>query len=529
MRSLAALGVLALACVSATRAGAQEAALRPVLEERGGVLDPLVGPIVPLPWAVQGTQADDIAFDPATGVYLAVGTEPVRGQLLDGTGAPSMAIDIPVSQGFAFGARVANIASRSAFVVTWSYHDKSSGWYRIGLAVVSAATGQITSSIAAVDAPWINRTLLGPGANNREMSGDASATGDTALLVLGGPPAVKAALVRVDADLQVSVGPFVDVAAGAQGITEIAVARQGGASGRRLVVYTHQPAGASDHDISATVLDRDLQVLAHVPIAASAHEEEAPAVDGDGDRWLVGYEDRTDGTVDGSPVFWSSTSATAWVGAGRVISAQAGAASPVVVATPDSYLVTTRRTGAPGTTLTSLDAFACLPCQGTAGLPSAGQTAVAGAADASGANEHAVVLFAPGKSQLLTVTDGSTTSLGGGCGAGGRARAHCAILANAGFELGVIDARASVPAFLAVSAGRAELPCGGCILIPDLGTGLVIGAGSTDALGNAALALPLPNDPSLSGAVLYEQWLLLNGSSCAGALELSSALRVQIQ
>ena len=84
MRSLAALGVLGLACVSATRAGAQEAALRPVLEERGGVLDPLVGPIVPLPWAVQGTQADDIAFDPATGVYLAVGTEPVRGQLLDG-------------------------------------------------------------------------------------------------------------------------------------------------------------------------------------------------------------------------------------------------------------------------------------------------------------------------------------------------------------------------------------------------------------------------------------------------------------
>ena len=52
--------------------------------------------------------------------------------------------------------------------------------------------------------------------------------------------------------------------------------------------------------------------------------------------------------------------------------------------------------------------------------------------------------------------------------------------------------------------------------------------GNTDALGNADIHAPIPNIPQLSGAVMYEQWLFLNGGGCF-QFELSNALEVELQ
>ena len=123
-----------------------------------------------------------------------------------------------------------------------------------------------------------------------------------------------------------------------------------------------------------------------------------------------------------------------------------------------------------------------------------------------------------------------TIDLGGGCASGGRARANCATPGNGNFEIGLSDAPATTPAFVALSAGQSPIPCAsGCTLVPDLTSGLVLPAGSTDNFGSASISAPLPNDPGLVGATLFEQWLLFTGTGCFGSLALSNGIRFTIQ
>ena len=51
----------------------------------------------------------------------------------------------------------------------------------------------------------------------------------------------------------------------------------------------------------------------------------------------------------------------------------------------------------------------------------------------------------------------------------------------------------------------------------------------TDSLGNAAVAAPIPSEPALVGATMYEQWLILTGEGGCFQFELSNALKVELQ
>jgi len=120
------------------------------------------------------------------------------------------------------------------------------------------------------------------------------------------------------------------------------------------------------------------------------------------------------------------------------------------------------------------------------------------------------------------------TDLGGGCASGGSARATCARAGNLDFTHRLRAAAPATPALLLLGTTRLDLACGPCTVVP---LPLVaLDAGATDAVGNASLRMPLPANPSLVGALLYEQWLVASAGACPLLQSsLSNALSVQIQ
>jgi hypothetical protein len=72
-------------------------------------------------------------------------------------------------------------------------------------------------------------------------------------------------------------------------------------------------------------------------------------------------------------------------------------------------------------------------------------------------------------------------------------------------------------------------PCGPCTLFPDLARSVVLDGGTTSAAGRADLRTQIPNDASLLGASVTQQWGTLAGSACLRAFALSNAICIQIQ
>jgi hypothetical protein len=491
--------------------------------EGSGVAAGVIGAPIALPVSglIQPAEGADLAYDPTHDVFALVLCEEdlfsaqwTSGLRLSRAGA-SMEFMLVEGETYRYssGARVVGIAAREAFVVVWDEVGKS--WNGM-----VGATFRADSGLYAVDEQSVGSSSA---AASWALSGDPRGFSDQAVVVARLGNTLFARTLTVDASLELGVGQQVPITSGATVTGVPAISRSRDASGRRLVVY--QNGG----DVHGTIIDGGLQVVDAGPIAAGPATERAPAVDGDGSKWLVAY---TEGggaatTVRCRGVYWNSSLATAWVGPERIV-ATANATGLWVAGSGDSYLLgytvgTVRH-------LWSIDAFSCLPCEGEVLVTpaEAGYDLRMAIARAEGSSEPAMVC---GGTTLYPyrVDDGITTDLGGGCGGGGKAEASCARIGNPSFELNLWDARATTPAFLVLSAGRSDLTCGACTIVPDLGLGVVLGAGNTDALGNASLGLALPGDPTLIGAVLYEQWLLLSGSGCLGALETSRARRVQLQ
>ena len=81
----------------------------------------------------------------------------------------------------------------------------------------------------------------------------------------------------------------------------------------------------------------------------------------------------------------------------------------------------------------------------------------------------------------------------------------------------------------AANATCLEIGFGGLVLQSEIETGFVITGATTDAAGNAAHNIPIPNTASLNDAVFYTQWLV-RGSGCSfTGTALSNAQVVRIQ
>jgi ELWxxDGT repeat protein len=78
---------------------------------------------------------------------------------------------------------------------------------------------------------------------------------------------------------------------------------------------------------------------------------------------------------------------------------------------------------------------------------------------------------------------------------------------NAGFALTVADTAPGSLVLLAASTERGDLPLGGCVVYPELP--VVLSDTVANGAGAAAIALPVPNTPSLVGATVFGQWFVL--------------------
>ena len=106
--------------------------------------------------------------------------------------------------------------------------------------------------------------------------------------------------------------------------------------------------------------------------------------------------------------------------------------------------------------------------------------------------------------------------------------ATCARVGNAtfGFQL-----RGSLPnglVFAVLSTLESPFVCSACPVVPDLATAVVLTAGNTSVLGDARVALPIPNQPGLQGLSITGQFVYLAGP-CLGAFRTTDAVRATIQ
>lgn len=128
----------------------------------------------------------------------------------------------------------------------------------------------------------------------------------------------------------------------------------------------------------------------------------------------------------------------------------------------------------------------------------------------------------------LVADDGKVEDLGGGCGEGGTALATCAITGHASFVHWLHGAVPSAPSFLVVATRQAGVPCGPCTFVPDPASGVTVPV-ATDALGSAAVPMPIPALASLKGVELLDQWLTIGASPCFVALAFSNAIEIEIE
>ena len=533
MRSFAPLCVVALLCLNAPAQQPSSLAfdLHQVTNGKGAqgiessspapALTPLINTVL-FPALVGGTS---VAYDATNDTFYLTYYYPggdscfvsppsgeAHGQLISSSGQKIGPVSVFNAGECSRDVSVVDIGSRDMFLVAW--WDIFDLWYR----VVDAATG--------VAGPLRNG---GPGG---ARIAPVSETSD-AFLAVGSTPAgggyeIRGWKLRVDASGRATFDSSRSIMPTAVDANEwISISRSGGNADRYLVVFSDKP-GAT-WDLYGAVIDSDLNVLDSGPVLLTSDDALGAVVDGDGSKWRIAYY-RTDFTVFPTyyetytaGVFWNSANAEAWVGPSQLLNV--GSRPAAIVWTGDSYSVNY----SDGTTahLATVDEFTGLACE-VAQLPFNvdGPGASQKHGDPNGGDLGIAVGY--GGAQLFRSNDGILTDLGGGCGSA-KAGASCAVIGNQDFYLSVWDAPANTPTWLALSLATANLPCGPCTLIPSLGPlGVSVAIGNTDSLGNADIAAPIPNIPQLAGAVMYEQWLFLNGGGCF-QFELSNALKVELQ
>lgn len=249
-------------------------------------LDPLIGTSVQ---ALAGADADfpDVAYDAYSDTWCVVWTQFFGGGAVGVVGSVWDADTMTF--GYAFGVnqpgdedsvRVTNIAGTGLFVMVWvNYAGTSSSICGLAFEPTQAQA----TNVFTIDGP-------GPLASP-VVSGEATLFDDDCLVVwLDASFGMIGCTVAIDQQLQVSATPIVALAGPTA--SEPAISKQGGNPGLHLLTWVDRTPGLPGR-VRAQVVDHDLNLLGPgVFVQNTAQNCGYPAVDGDGFKFLVAWEEQ---------------------------------------------------------------------------------------------------------------------------------------------------------------------------------------------------------------------------------------------
>jgi hypothetical protein len=516
-------------------------------------LDPLIGTAIQ---AYQGVDADfpDVAYEGWSNTYMVAWTQFFGGGTTGIVASVWLADTLGFGYAFAVNqpgdedsVRVTSIGGTGLFVLVWvNRTGNTSSICGLGVEPVQAQG----TAVFPIDGP--------AGVESPVVSGEATASDDDCLVAwLDDTYGLLGCSVTIDLQFQVSATPIVQVAGGA--VREPAFSKQGGAAGLHLLTWVDRPIGQPGW-LRAQVIDHDFHQLGPGAwIQNTPQNCGFPAVDGDGFRFLVAWEEQevanpAASDIRGRIVTVGPTGITSLGGVLDLAAvandvdfacdvamlgdrfglcfAVADAAAPFF---DDCYVRTLAADGSPIGAEHRLDV--------TLGTNYRYEHAprLIGRRDGNPQTnaDDGLVVFAD---QNVVTFDsdvglqavealgpgGPITDLGGGCGPGGLAGSTGPFaLGNAAAPLQLFGAQPLAVPFVLLGLPNARLSCGVCTAIDALASWFV-----PNTAGTAATTFAIPGDPSVLGFQFDFQFVSLNvlyvGCPLLPGLALSNIVRATV-
>jgi hypothetical protein len=532
------------------------------------ILDPIVGTTITVIASTYNTFDPDVAFDEASNLFFVVYARQfsatdydIHAQRVTTAGALSGGVVLIDNSSATIdtNGRVSTINSQNAFCVVWRRDN-------------GTADDIYGRAVRAADAAMSPSTILVNSANNLglpDIGGEATLTDNDGILVwlditTGEINAKQVAVTANTAPTNPTISPFAavvligDVSATWTN-TLPAISESGGDTGNHCIVWQRQFTSSANTAVRAAIVSRNLTVLENfMTVASTAADNDSPDVDGNGRNWVVAW-DREATSGNGDPgiivrgIGWNPQGSAGNQGffvTGDVVvedDANDVERTPAVAWTGDGVLVAYVDNAVVGDDdifANLLDLYTCTLCRTTdytiEGSTDTGDSPAISSGRSGGENTVRCLIThrfndvttPPAGSNpdiraiRFDADEGTVTTLGGGCGAGGVMGLSCAISPNAAFTLRLFGAAPAATGFLVLSPTTLNLSCGSCTLIPNPFTGFIASTGATDAMGSDTFALPIP--AAVIGASLTAQWLVA-GTNCLGGFDLSTAIRVTVQ
>ncbi len=494
-------------------------------------VDPLIGTVTQ---AYAGTDNDfpDVAYDAGADVWCVVWTQYFGGGQSGIVGSVWLAS--PLGFGYAFAinggdadsVRVTHIAGLGVFVLVWTEYA-ANGNYIQGL-VLEPLQAQ-ASNVFPIDGPY--------NVGSPVVSGEATVLDDDCLVAwLDDSLGLLGTSVTVGAQLQPTVAPFVQIAAG--DVTEPAISKQGGSVGHHVITWTHRPQGAPGA-IRAQVVDHDMQLLGPAAWVQNTTQNAGfAAVDGDGMRFFVAWEEQEllnpatsdvrgrlltvgpagitsiGGVIDLAAVPGQIDYAADVAVLGDQFGLAFMRADPNALFDDDCVALVLDAAGAPVGAELGLD----LVAGPNYTFEHAPRLIGRRAGDPSTPLDDGLVVFADQDTAATYDSDvglqpieamgqgGPIVDLGGGCGPGGLATSSGPFaLGNAAAPLELFGAQPLAVPFVLVGQSGARISCGVCDVVDPTNAWFV-----PNTAGTAATSIGVPGAPALIGFAFDFQFVSLN-------------------
>jgi hypothetical protein len=495
-------------------------------------LDPLISTAQD---ALPGADCDfpDIAYDDYTDSYCVVWTQFFGGGATGAVAAVFTATPMALAYAFAVNqtgnedsVRVTNIAGTGLYVLVW-VNRSSAG---------SSISGMAFEPSQAIATNVF--TLWGPVAyaESPVLSGEATIYDDDCLVAwLDGTYGLIGCSLAIDTQLQPSATPLVQIAGG--NATEPAFSKQGGNPGLHVITWIDRPVGLPGW-VRAQVVDHDMNVLGPGAWIRNAPQNCGfPAVDGDGFRFVVAWEEQevanpsaTD--VRGRVITIGTGGITSQGNVIDLATSPGGLEFAADVAMLGDRFGLVWETAAAGGGFTDDVWFKTLA---TTGLPIGGALRLDVTPGTSYGYEHAPRLIGrragnpntPADDGIAVFADQSATTgdsnvgvqavesmgaggpildLGGGCGPGGIASTPGPFaLGHPAFPMELYGAEALAVPFVFVGLPAPRIQCGVCSVIQSVLCWFV-----PNQAGTALTSMQAPADTASLGLVIEFQFVTLN-------------------